>query len=111
MEISDVGSTNDTALICHTNRPATTSSLGYFHSGGDWFTPNGKTIYYNDYLHPAFRRDRGPMMVILLRNTATINPPLKGIYQCLVEDKTLTEQTVFVGLYNSGGGTIILVIL
>ena len=47
---------------------------------------------------------RGPMMVRLLRNTTT-DPPSEGIYHCLVEDDTLTEQTVYVGLYNSGGGT------
>ena len=45
------------------------------------------------------------MMVRLLRNTAT-DPPSEGIYHCLVEDDTLTEQTVYVGLYNSGGGNI-----
>ena len=43
------------------------------------------------------------MMVRLLRNTGT-DTPSEGIYQCLVEDDTLTEQTVYVGLYNSGGG-------
>ena len=42
-------------------------------------------------------------MVKLLRNTAT-DPPSEGIYHCLVEDDTLTEQTVYVGLYNSGEG-------
>ena len=103
VEISDVGSTNDTALICHTNRPATTTSLGYFNSRGDWFGPNGMPIYSVGTDVPGFRRTRGPMMVRLLRNTAT-DPPFEGLYQCLVEDNTLTEQTVYVGLHNSGGG-------
>ena len=97
--INDIGSTDDTSLICHTNRPATLSNNA--HSGGDWFAPDETRVNGNDV--PGFRRTRGPMMVRLLRNTAT-DPPSEGIYHCLVEDDTLTEQTVYVGLYNTGGG-------
>ena len=105
--ISDIGSTDDTALICHTNRPATITDIGgSTNSGGDWFAPNGMAVGFGG-IHtsnvPGFRRRRGPMMVRLLRNTDT-DPPSEGIYHCLVEDDTLTEQTVYVGLYNSGGG-------
>ena len=99
--ISDIGSTNDTVLICHTNRPATLNNNA--NSGGDWFAPNGMTIDFGGTSVPGFRRNRGPMMVRLLRNTAT-DPPSEGIYHCLVEDDTFTEETVYVGLYNSGGG-------
>ena len=100
MVISDIGSTDDTALICHTNRPPPYN--GNNDSGGNWFAPDETRVDGND--DPGFRRNRGPMMVRLLRNTAT-DPPSEGIYHCLVEDDTLTEQTVYVGLYNSGGGT------
>ena len=107
--ISVIGSTDDTALICHTNRPATITGIGSStNSGGDWVAPNGMAVGFGN-IHasvPAFIRRRGPMMVRLLRNTAT-DPPSEGIYHCLVEDDTLTEQTVYVGLYNSGGGIYI----
>ena len=99
MVISDIGSTNDTALICHTNRPATFDNNR--HSGGNWYAPNGARVNWIDV--PGFRRNRGRMMVRLYRNTNT-DPPSEGIYQCLVQD-TFTEQTVYVGLYNSGGGS------
>ena len=99
MVISDIGSTDDTALICHTNRPATLNNNT--HSGGDWFAPDETRV--TDTAVPGFRRTRGPMMVRLLKNTAT-DPPSEGIYHCLVENDTLTEHTVYVGLYNSGGG-------
>ena len=46
------------------------------------------------------------MVVRLLRNTAS-DPPSEGIYHCLVQDDTFTEQIVYVGLYNSGGGIYI----
>ena len=100
--ISDIGSTDDTALICHTNHPATITDIGgSTNSGGDWIAPNGMTVGFGHI--SGFIRRRGPMMVRLLRNTAT-GTPSKGIYHCLVEDDTLTEQTVYVGLYRSGGG-------
>ena len=102
--INDIGSTNNTALICHTNRLATITNIGgSTNSGGDWVAPNGVKVDFTGTIVPGFRRDRGPMMVRLLRNTAT-DPPSEGIYHCLVEDDTLTEQTVYVGLYNNGGG-------
>ena len=106
MLISDIGSTDDTSLICHTNRPANVTDIsGYSNSGGDWFAPNGMRVGFGG-IHASsvqgFIRRRGPMMVRLLRNTDT-NPPSEGIYHCLVENDTLTDQTVYVGLYNTGG--------
>ena len=104
MVISDIGSTEDTALICHTNHPATTNIVGGADSGGNWFDPKGGKVEFVSIDVPGFRSTRAPMMVRLLRNTAT-GTPSEGIYHCLVEDDTLTEHTVYVGLYNSGGGS------
>ena len=101
--ISDIGSTDNTSLICHTNRPATLGTFDTPNSGGNWFAPDETRV--TGTAVPGFRRTRGPMMVRLLRDTAT-DPPSEGIYHCLVEDDTLTEQTVYVGLYNNGGGII-----
>ena len=111
--ISDIGSSDGdgggTALICHTNRIANFTvhwSGGMrYHSGGDWHSPDGTRVgdlrvAIPDI--PGFERDRRPMMVRLHRNTAT-GTPSEGIYYCVVEDDTFTEQTVYVGLYNSGG--------
>ena len=97
--INDIGSTDDTALICHTNHPATLNNNA--DSGGDWFAPDDTRV--TGTAVPGFRRNRGPMIVRLLRNTAT-DPPSEGIYHCLVEDDTFTLQTVHVGLHNSGEG-------
>ena len=100
MVISDIGSTDDTALICHTNRPPPENGP---NSGGDWFAPDETRV--NGDAVPGFRRNRHPMMVRLLRNTAT-DPPSEGIYLCLVEDDTNTLQIVNVGLYNNGEGIL-----
>ena len=98
--ISDIGSTDDTALICHTNRPVWFLNR---YSRRNWFAPDDtRVLFWGDSV-PGFRRNRGPMIVRLLRNNAT-DPPSEGIYHCLVEDAMSVEQTVSIGLYNTGEG-------
>ena len=105
--ISDIGSTRNTALICNTNRPVN-NNINKYHSGGDWYGPSGTKFGGMDSDDvPGFVRTRGPMVVGLLRNTAT-DPPSEGIYHCVVEDDTMTGHTLYVGLYNSRGGKLVL---
>ena len=98
--ISDIGFTDNTALLCITNRPATESGG---NSGGDWFGPDGDKVgSIGSTTVPGFGRNRGPMVVRLLRRNS--GTPEEGIYHCVVEDADNIPQTVYVGLYNSGGG-------
>ena len=97
--ISDIGTAaDDTALLCITNRPPPSGSSS---SGGKWITPVGTTVTGTAVL--GLRRNRGPMVVRLYRNTAT-GTPAEGIYYCQIQDDTDTLQTVTVGLYNSAKG-------
>ena len=96
--ISDIGSTDNTALLCHTNRLATESGG---NSGGNWYAPDETRVAGTAV--PGFKRNRDPMVARLLRNNAT-GTPAEGVYDCVIEDATLTQQTVYVGLYSSGGG-------
>ena len=97
VEISDIGSSDITALLCHTDRPA--DSIG--NSGGNWFAPDEDRVGgLGSTDVPGFGRNRGPMLVRLQRS----GTPDEGIYWCKVNDSTDTNQTVYVGLYNSGGG-------
>ena len=106
VEISDIGTAgDDTALLCITNRPPPTGSI---HSGGGWFDPDGTGVPAYGNAVPGVRRNRGPMVVRLYRNTAT-GPPAEGIYYCQIQDYTETLQTLFVGLYNGGGNACVLV--
>ena len=95
MVISDVGSTDGSALLCHTNyiRPGT-------HSEGDWFAPNGTRINEDDV--KGFTRNRDPKVVRLKRTTT--GPPPEGMYWCSIDDAAGTPQTIYVGLYNHGQG-------
>ena len=99
--ISDIGTTDDdTALLCNTNRIPTGSA----NSGGNWFVPDGSVVVSNNNVGTAdFGRTRDPGLVRLIRNSAATGTPTEGIYSCTVQD-TVTLQTVYVGLYNSGGG-------
>ena len=98
--ISDIGSTIETALLCNTNYlPG-----GGGTSGGDWFGPDGTRVGHigsTDVL--GFVRNRAPEVVRLIRYTVA-GTPREGIYRCEIQDDTLTIQTVYVGLYNSGEG-------
>ena len=99
VEISNIGSSDATALLCHTNRPASGAN-----SGGDWFVPDGTRVGgpgSSDV--PGFERNRGPMVVRLRRSSES--SPNEEIYSCTINDVTETPQTVYIGLYNTGGGT------
>ena len=97
VDISDIGSTDDTALLCITNRPGTPTS-------GNWFAPDKTRVGGPGTTDvPGFTRNRESMVVRLLRNTAT-DPAAEGIYQCLIDDAISRSKQISVGLYNSGRG-------
>ena len=103
--ISDIGSTDDMVLLCHTNRPP---PLDEHNSGGDWSAPDGTKVKFISVTGPGFRMNRGSMVVRLNKRTGTgTGSPSEGIYWCSIMDTTPIRQTVYVGLYNSGEGNII----
>ena len=98
VQLSDIGSSDTTALLCHTNKPASNGA----NSGGHWFAPDGTAVGIVDSITvPGFGRSRGPMVVRLRRSSNTA--PDEGIYKCSVDDAAETLQTVYVGLYTGGG--------
>ena len=93
VEISDIGSSNTDALLCHTDGSS---------SEGDWFAPDETRVGgIGDNDVSGVRRNRGPMLVRLIRNSGI---PDEGIYWCDVNDATDIPHTVHVGLYNTGEG-------
>ena len=93
VDISVIGPSDDTALLCITNRPGTPTS-------GNWFAPDRTRVDGTDV--PGFIRTRGSMVVRLFRMGS--RTPRQGIYYCIIEDGTSLLKMVNVGLYNSGGG-------
>ena len=88
----DIGSTDDTALLCHTNKVLPKVI------GGDWFDPDGTKV--GDVNRPGgvpgVERNRGPH-VIRLKRSSDGTPP-EGMYKCVVRDTTDINQTVYVGI-------------
>ena len=97
--MDDIGSTDDTALLCHTNEP----SPSVF--GGDWFAPNGIRVGGDSYNRPrdvpGFVENRG-RHVVRLKRSSDGTPP-EEMYKCVLRDTTDTNQTVYVGIYSQNG--------
>ena len=93
--MDDIGSTDDTALLCHTNKVLPKVI------GGDWFDPDGTKVgdVNNPGGVPGVERNRGPHVVRLKRSSSEGTPP-EGMYKCVVRDTTDTNQTVYVGIYS-----------
>ena len=96
MDVSDIGSTDDTALLCITNH-----SPFWHNSGGDWFAPDGIRVANI----PGFTRNRGPMVVRLKRIPGV---PAEGMYRCVILDNQGIHRTLYVGLYTTAGGIIVI---
>ena len=92
--MDDIGSTDDTALLCHTNKVLPKVI------GGDWFDPDGTKV--GDVNRPGgvpgVERNRGPHVVRLKRSSS--GTPPEGMYKCVVRDTTDINQTVYVGIYS-----------
>ena len=93
--MDDIGSTDDTALLCHTNKVLPKVI------GGDWFDPDGTKV--GDVNKPGgvpgVEKNRSPHVVRLKRSSD--GTPPEGTYKCVVRDTTDTNQTVYVGISNS----------
>ena len=96
--VSNVGSSDSSAIICYTNY---SDVHGSGHEG-NWISPDGTTVDSSGSV-PGFTTTKGPLIVRLLRTSGT---PQQGIYQCVVQNDTAVLYTVHVGLYNSGGGIV-----
>jgi hypothetical protein len=97
VRISDIGSTDDTAPLCHTNYYI----KGKRNSGGNWFAPDGTRLgdkKENEVL--GFTRNRGQMMVRLLRNYTT-GSPHEGIYTCSIKSDEVIHN-LHIHLYETG---------
>ena len=94
VNISHVGNTTDTGLVCSTD-----------HSGDGtaaWFNPDGTVIDTNS--SEGFYVSDGSDGVYLLRGSGI---PVEGIYKCIAIDSSGSTRTVFVGLYDEGGGEVV----
>ena len=79
--MDDIGFTDDTALLCHTNEPAARFIVG------DWFDPNGNKVGSDSDSKPGdvpgFKRNRVPHVVRLKRSSSDgIYSTGRGVQVC-----------------------------
>ena len=105
MDVSDIGSTDDTALLCITDR-----STFWHNSGGHWFAPNGDIVTFSGAPNgpPGFTRNRAPM-VVRLKRSPDGGVPAEGMYRCVIRDNQGILQTLYVGLYTTAERGIIVI--
>ena len=102
MDVSDIGSTDDTALLCITNR----SPLWRWHNfRGNWFAPDGIRVGGTNIT--GFTRNRDPM-VLRLKRSPDGGVPAEGMYRCVLLDNQGIHRTLYVGLYTTAGGIIVI---
>ena len=97
--ISDIGTSEDTALLCNTDRFPDSGSP---NSGGFWYAPDGTSITNQDSVPGLYRR-RGVLAVRLVRLTDN-STAAEGMYRCAIRDALRDFHSVYAGLYHSGGG-------
>ena len=102
-------------VVCNTDL-STCCHGGGGPDRGDWYFPNGDRLPFPGN-HPLVER-RLPQRVELSRGIGSGSAP-SGIYHCSIETRavysdyntdTTTRETVYVGLYDSGGDHAIIII-
>ncbi|CAI8037924.1 Receptor-type tyrosine-protein phosphatase F [Geodia barretti] len=97
VNISQLGNSTDTGLVCSTDQSTDgTPTGGWFNSDGTMLsTSSSEGFFVSD----------GSDGVYLLRGSGI---PVEGIYTCRATDSSGNSRTVFVGLYNEQGGEVVI---
>ena len=116
VDLSLVGGINSgNEVVCHTDLSSCCRG-GDDPDRGDWYFPNGDRLPFPGS-HPLIQR-RLQQRVELHRGDRSGSAP-SGIYRCSIETTavhsgdntdTTTRETVYVGLYDSGGDHAIIII-
>ena len=100
VDLTTVGIVNNTDVQCHTDLDTCCSGV-QGPDRGDWFFPNGNRLPFSGDVSEG----RGAQLVVL---QYTGSGGTSGIYRCDIETVAVNNndgrETVYVGLYTSGGG-------
>ena len=101
VDLNTVGTGNANDVRCHTDLD-TCCSGAQGPNRGDWYFPNGSRLPFKDF--GVVYEGRGPQLVLL---QYTGSGGTSGIYHCDIETVAVNNngdrETVYVGLYTSGG--------
>ena len=107
VDLNTVGTTIINDVQCHTNLH-TCCGGGQGPDRGDWFFPNGNRLPFSGDVYEG----RGAQLVVLFY---TGSGGTSGIYRCDIETVAVNNndghETVYVGLYTSGGEWSVLYVI
>ena len=107
VDLSLVGNTAIGGVQCHTNL-STCCHSGQGSDRGDWYFPSGGRLQFSSSADDIYESRTGQRVDLRRRN----NGDTSGIYRCNIETNavrsddssdTTTRETVYVGLYVTGG--------
>ena len=107
VDLNTVGSnsSNANAVVCHTDLTSC-CRMSQGDDRGDWYYPNGNRLYFSFNSFVVIYEVRGAQ-VVALRYLGSYQPDPFGIYRCDIETNAVNNndgnETLFVGLYTSGG--------
>ena len=107
VDLSLVGDAEDgsDSVQCHTDLTSCCGSGLDSASRPDWYFPDGTEMRFEFDGGDIYQR-RGAQRNYLRRRNNVLSP--SGIYRCDIptDDGDLVRETVYVGIYSSGGGNI-----
>ena len=110
VDLNTVGTDNINAVQCHTDLDTCCSSI-QGPDRGDWYFPNGNRLPFNGFGNVYEVRDD---QVVVLRYTGN-GGTSSGIYRCDIETSAVNDddgrESVYVGLYTSGGEESVLYVI
>ena len=93
------------AVQCHTDIQECCSSAEGGIRTGDWYFPDGDRVPFGRNTAADIHSQRTAQRVDLRRRNDAVSP--SGIYRCAImvdgDDNIREEETVYVGIYGSGG--------
>ena len=100
VDLNTVGTENNETVQCHTDL-LTCCGSAQGPDRGDWYSPNGNRLQFSGDVAES----RSAQLVVLFY---TGSGGTSGIYRCDIETVAVNNndghETVYVGLYTSGGG-------
>ena len=109
VDLTLVGTSDGDSVQCHTDL-STCCNRTQGADRGDWYFPNGDRLQFNTEFIDIYEVRVAQRVDLRRRN----NSETSGIYRCTIEtnavhsndSNTTTRETVYVGLYASGGKNI-----
>ena len=97
--VGEGGENSSNEVLCHTSVQTCCSGSQGVHRG-DWYFPSGSRLPFPDHGMNAIAQQREAQRVELSRRN---NRNVSGIYRCDIPITVTQNQSLYIGLYASGG--------